>query len=210
MLSVQNNLLMEKNIEQLLRERRSRYALEPCTEEAMDSVERFICETLNHVPSAFNSQSTRMVLLRDGAHKRFWDAVCRRISEVTSPEAYEKSRRKIERSFASGSGTVLFYEDGDVVDRLKEEYPLYAAAFPAYSQHTSAMHQIVMWLLLTGEGLGASLQHYEALVAEDVRLMFGLPASWHLIAQMPFGIATDTPGEKSLMPMDERFFTFRR
>lgn len=201
---------MERNIENLLRLRRSRYGFDTFGGVAQDRVEELVRETLMYVPSAFNSQSTRIVLLRGMAHMRFWDKVCERIREIVPVEAFEKSRRKIERSFASGSGTVLFYEDGDVVDKLKEEYPLYAAAFPTYSQHTSAMHQIVMWLLLTGEGLGASLQHYEALFAEDARLMFGLPASWHLIAQMPFGIATDTPGEKSFMPMDERFFTFRR
>ena len=199
---------MEKNIENLLRLRRSRYGLDEFVGVAQDRVEELVRETLLYVPSAFNSQSTRIVLLRGMAHRRFWDKVCERISEIVPVEAFEKSRRKIEHSFASGVGTLLFYEDDAVVDELKQAFPLYADAIPLYSQHSSAMHQMVMWLLLTGEGLGASLQHYDALVAEDVRAMFRLPVSWRLVAQMPFGHATDTPPEKSFLPVEERFFVF--
>ena len=38
--------------------------------------------------------------------------------------------------------------------------------------------------------------------------MFRLPESWRLVAQMPFGYATDTPDEKSFLPVEERFLTF--
>ena len=162
---------MERNIENLLRLRRSRYGLDAFVGVAQDRVEELVRETLMYVPSAFNSQSTRIVLLRGMAHRRFWDKVCERIREIVSEEAFEKSRRKIERGFASGAGTLLFYEDDAVVDELKRAFPLYAGDIPTYSQHTSAMHQMVLWLLLTGEGLGASLQHYDALVAERKALL---------------------------------------
>ena len=199
---------MERNIENLLRLRRSRYGLDAFVGVAQDRVEELVRETLMYVPSAFNSQSTRIVLLRGMAHRRFWDKVCERIRGIVSEEAFEKSRRKIERGFASGAGSLLFYEDDAVVDELKRAFPLYAGDIPTYSQHTSAMHQMVLWLLLAGEGLGASLQHYDALVAEDVRAMFRLPESWRLVAQMPFGHATDTPDEKSFLPVEERFLVF--
>ena len=199
---------MERNIENLLRLRRSRYGFDTFGGVAQDRVEELVRETLMYVPSAFNSQSTRIVLLRGMAHRRFWDKVCERIREIVPVEDFEKSRRKIEYSFASGAGTLLFYEDDAVVDELKRTFPLYADAIPLYSQHTSAMHQMVLWLLLTGEGLGASLQHYDALVAEDVRAMFRLPVSWRLVAQMPFGHAADTPPEKSFLPVEERFLVF--
>ncbi len=199
---------MENNIETLLRMRRSRYELDAKTGISDERIECLIKETLKHVPSAFNSQSTRVVLLRDDAHKRFWDKVCERISEIVPAEAYEKSRNKIGKSFAAGAGTVLFFEDGAVVDELKEKFPLYADSFPVYSEHTSAMHQIVLWLLFAGEGIGASLQHYDALVAEDAKAMFRLPASWRLVAQMPFGHALDVLPDKSFIPIEERFFIF--
>lgn len=198
--------IMERNIETLLRERRSRYRLDAHVDVPDVRVEELIHETLKYVPSAFNSQSTRLVLLRDSAHRNFWEKVCERISEIVPRESYEKSRKKIETSFASGCGTLLFYEEKAVVDELKMKYPLYADSFDVYSEHTSAMHQMVLWLLLAGEGLGASLQHYQGLVEEDTKSMFGLPSSWRLIAQMPFGHAIDTPEDKSFVPMDERFF----
>ena len=92
---------------------------------------------------------------------------------------------------------------------MESEYPLYAKDFPVYSQHTSAMHQMVLWTLLCDAGLGASLQHYEALVEADCRRMFSQPDEWRLVAQMPFGRPLDVPGEKSEVPLDERIRILR-
>ncbi|MBR5277523.1 MAG: nitroreductase family protein [Bacteroidaceae bacterium] len=194
---------------ELLKKRRSHYLL---SEDVVVS-EEVLCESLRqlllYLPSAYNSQSTRLVLLLGDAHKRLWNAVCDKIAMLVTPEAFAKSRAKIERCFASGLGTVLFFEDEAVVDGLRREYPLYADSFDIYSEHTSAMHQIAVWLLLVENGYGASLQHYDALLKNDINKMFGLPATWRLIGQMPFGKALDVPGEKSVVSLDERFRVVR-
>ena len=44
--------------------------------------------------------------------------------------------------FAAGVGTVLFYEDQDTVKGLQENFPLYADAFPTFSEHSAGMAQI--------------------------------------------------------------------
>ncbi|NFV72581.1 nitroreductase, partial [Clostridium botulinum] len=36
-------------------------------------------------------------------------------------------------------------------------------------------------------GFGASLQHYNELIEEDVKKEWNIPNNWKLIAQMPFG-----------------------
>ncbi len=72
-------------------------------------------------------------------------------------------------SFASGYGTILYFEDMSVVEDLQKQFALYKDNFPVWSQQSSAMHQFVIWTSLEIEGFGASLQHYNELIEEDVK-----------------------------------------
>lgn len=200
---------MSACIDDFFKRRRSFYRLNrdvTVTDEELVKAVHFV---VMHTPSAFNSQSSRLVLLLGESHERFWNIVCENISKLVSHSAFEKSRKKIETSFANGYGTVLFFEDTLVVEELKKNYPLYSVAIPVYSQQTSAMHQFALWLLLSDFKLGASLQHYGELVEEDVKRAFSLPETWHLVAQMPFGNPLDTPSEKSFIPVEERVMVFK-
>ena len=62
--------------------------------------------------------------------------------------------------------------------------------------------------MLEDAGLGASLQHYNPLIDEEVRKAWSLPDDWKLIAQMPFGTPTAQPGPKDVMSLDKRVFEF--
>jgi predicted oxidoreductase (fatty acid repression mutant protein) len=199
---------MNRSLEELLKKRRSRYKLEKEIGVSDECIVELLQETVKQVPSTFNSQSTRLVLLLGDSHSRFWQIVLKSIAGITTPEAYEKSKQKIETGFAGGHGTILFFEDSATIEKLKKEYPLYAKEFQIYSEHTSAMHQIVVWLLLADANIGASLQHYEQLVEKDVKQQFSLPESWKLIAQMPFGNPTDTPPQKSVLSFDQTIRIF--
>ena len=95
--------------------------------------------------------------------------------------------------------TILFFEDRSIVEGLQKQFPTYHENFPTWSQHTSAMHQLAIWTMLEDKGLGASLQHYNPLIDEDVRSTWHLPETWQLIAQMPFGTPVAEPGGKELM-----------
>ncbi len=199
---------MSACIDDFFKRRRSFYRLNREIAVREEDIENAVRFTVMHTPSAFNSQSSRLVLLFGESHERFWNIVCEKISQIIPHNAFEKSRKKIETSFANGYGTVLFFEDKHIIEELKNKFPLYSAAFPIYSEHTSAMHQIVLWLLLSDIHLGASLQHYGELVEEEVKRAFSLPDSWHLVAQMPFGNPLDTPDEKSVQPLEERVMVF--
>ena len=70
------------------------------------------------------------------------------------------------------------FEDDSVVKGLQDAFPAYATNFPVWSMHTSAMHQLAVWTMLEDAGLGASLQHYNPIIDEEVAATWHLPASW--------------------------------
>ncbi len=199
---------MIRTFKEALRHRRSHYALNaesPVSDEQIADLVRF---TLEQTPSAFNSQSSRMVLLLHGQHLALWDIVRSTLRRIVPEERFAATDEKISRSFAAGYGTVLFFEDEDVVADLKSRFPTYAERFDAWSEQTSAMHQLVLWTLLEDAGFGVSLQHYNPLIDSDVRVKWALPATWRLIAQMPFGRALDIPAPREMQPLEARMRVF--
>lgn len=70
------------------------------------------------------------------------------------------------------------------------------------------MHQFAVWTLLEDAGLGASLQHYNPLIDDEVRKTWKLPATWKLISQMPFGKPVGEPGAKEFEDLDKRVLVF--
>lgn len=141
------------------------------------------------------------MLLRD-EHKKLWDITKEELKKV-SPD-FEKTREKIDGCFASGYGTVLFFEDMSVVKGLQDAFPLYADNFPIWSQQTSGMHQFAIWAMLEDAGLGATLQHYNPLIDSRVAKEWNIPENWKLIAQMPFGKPVAEPAEKEYKPLEGR------
>lgn len=200
---------MERNFKEALKHRRSYYAIEaksPVSDEEITDMIRLAVET---TPSAFNSQSARLVLLLGEQHKKLWQIVHDTLQKIVAAHAFEATSRKIEKSFASGYGTVLFFEDQTIVEGLQKAYPLYRDKFPEWSEHTSAMHQFVVWTMLEDAGFGASLQHYNPLIDLPVAAEWKLPESWRLIAQMPFGMPLNAPGKKEMRPVEERMKVFK-
>lgn len=86
---------------------------------------------------------------------------------------------------------------------------MYADNFPIWSNQSSGMLQHVVWTALAEAGIGASLQHYNPLIDEEVKSTWELPAEWKLIAQMPFGGIVTAPGEKEFEPIDQRVKVFK-
>ena len=168
---------MERNLKDALQHRRSYYELTPESPIDDAKIEEIIRFAIRHIPSAFNSQSTRLVLLLHEQHKAFWEIVKRTLQAIIPAEAFVATEQKIDRSFASGYGTVLYYEDTTVVRKLQEQFPTYADNFPIWSEHTSAMHQLAVWTMLEDAGFGASLQHYNPLIDKEVRERWDLPAA---------------------------------
>jgi len=188
--------------------RRSIYGISKEAVISDDKIVELVQEAVKHTPSSFNSQSTRVVVLLGDNHNKFWDITTNTLRAVVPADQFEPTEQKMG-AFKNGYGTVLFFEDKQVVDGLMASFPSYAHNFPIWSQHTSGMHQFVIWTALENEGFGASLQHYNPLIDEEVKTTWSLPDSWQLIAQMPFGKPTAAPGEKTYQPIDERVKVFK-
>lgn len=200
---------MERTCEEVFRNRRSYYDLSAQSPVTDAQIERILHFALKYLPSAFNSQSTRLVLLLHEHHAALWKIVKRTLRAVVPEEAFARTAEKVDRGFAAGYGTVLFYEDTAVIRSLQQRFPLYAGNFPTWSEHTSAMHQLTVWTMLENAGFGASLQHYNPLIDKEVRIRWRLPEEWRLIAQMPFGLPAAPPPEKTFEPVDARMRVFR-
>lgn len=200
---------MERNLKEALKHRRSYYSIGNQTTLPDDGIEEILDFAALHIPSAFNSQSTRLVLLLKENHKRFWEIVKETLKPVIPPAAFTTTKAKINQSFAAGYGTILFFEDRSIIENLQKAFPLYHEKFPEWSAHTSGMHQLAVWTLLEDAGFGASLQHYNPLVDKQVMQEWKLPETWELIAQMPFGLPLDPPQKKEYKPLCDRVRVFK-
>lgn len=201
----------ERTMRDALKHRRSYYSISNKSLISDEEIESIVNFAARYVPSGFNSQSTRLVLLLGDNHKKLWNIVKDTLKKIVSAEKFPKTEAKINDSFLAGYGTVLFFEDQDVVKQYQKDNPTYADKFPHWSDHTSGMHQLVIWTLLEDAGFGASMQHYNPLIDKEVLKTWRLPASWNLVAQMPFGVPLAEPGpdQKGVRPLEERVKVFR-
>lgn len=184
--------------------RRSQYALGRNVSQSQDQVTALIQEAVRQAPSSFNSQSSRALILHGEQSVAFWDIVKEELRKIVPAEAFAATENKIN-SFAAGTGTVLFYEDMDVIAGLQASFPLYADNFPIWAEHSTAIAQYATWVALSEAGIGASLQHYNPLPDAAVAARWNVPASWKLRAQMPFGSNEGGFGEKTYIDDATRF-----
>ena len=187
--------------------RRSIYAIGKNLTLDQTKIEEIIKETIKQSPSSFNSQSSRAVILFGDSHTQFWNIVLETLRKIVPAEAFEGTSAKLN-SFIAGAGTVLFYEDMAVIEELQEKFALYADNFPVWSEHSTGIAQFATWTALAEVGIGASLQHYNPIVDQEVAETFNIPASWKLRAQLVFGSIEADAGEKTFIDDEIRFKTF--
>ena len=112
-------------------------------------------------------------------------------------------------SFDEAYGTVLFFEDLDILAQLQKDFPLYQKNMHDWTYEANGMLQYMIWQALAENEIGASLQHYNELIEDDVKKMLSLPDNWKILAQMPFGSIEKTPAEKTFLPLENRFKIFK-
>ncbi|OTG82928.1 nitroreductase family protein [Acinetobacter sp. ANC 4648] len=190
-----------------IKQRRSIYAIGKNVTLEQAKIEDIIKEAVKQSPSSFNSQSSRAVILFADSHIQFWTIVLETLRKIVPVEAFEGTSAKLN-SFIAGAGTVLFYEDMDVITDLQEKFALYADNFPVWAEHSTAIAQFATWTALHEAGIGASLQHYNPIVDTEVAETFDIPASWKLRAQLVFGSIEAPAAEKTFMDDAVRFKTF--
>lgn len=187
--------------------RRSNYSLDDRVELSEPQIMELINHAVKQCPSAFNSQSARVIVLFNEHQQKFWNLTLKELEKVTPKDKFANTEKKIA-SFTAARGTILFFEDEDVIKGLQNNFPLYKDKFPLWSEHGNAILQYAVWCLLADNGIGASLQHYSPLVDSFVHKEWQAPENWKLIAQMPFGRITGEPGPKDYLPLETRVKIF--
>ncbi|SET11617.1 hypothetical protein SAMN05660297_01460 [Natronincola peptidivorans] len=199
---------MNKDFYASVKDRRSIYGIGKEFVVSDERIQEVVNHAVLHTPSAFNSQSGRVVVLLGEEHNKLWDITKEALREVVPPASFPKTEEKID-SFRSGYGSILFFEDQKIVTGLQEQFALYKDNFPIWSQQSSGMLQYVIWTALEIEGFGASLQHYNPLIDEAVQKQWNIPNNWKLAAQMPFGKPVVDAGDKEFQPLEERVKIFK-
>ena len=185
-------------------DRRSVYSLSNESTVPDSKIEDIVKKVLLTTPSAFNTQSTRIVVLHQDSHRKLWDIV----EDVITPLAPENARAGLKgkiNGFRNSYATVLFFEDPSSYDHLSA-FKMYADKFGSWRDQTSGMHQLLVWTALEAEGLAANLQHYNPAVDDQVKSAFKLDAGWTLIAQMVIGKpVAERPSAKDKKPDADRY-----
>lgn len=199
---------MAKDFLTSISERRTFYGISKEKVVSDEKIKEVVDHAIKYTPSAFNSQSARILLVLDKEHDKLWNIVMESLRRIVPADSFKSTEDKI-LSFKNGYGTVLYFEDMSVVKSLQDQFPTYSDNFPIWSQQSNGMLQLVVWTALQNEGLGASLQHYTELITEQVKKEWNVPADWKFIAQMPFGKPTAVPDEKQFNFTDEHLKIFK-
>ncbi|HIS29031.1 MAG TPA: nitroreductase family protein [Candidatus Avamphibacillus intestinigallinarum] len=199
---------MDQHLQETILNRRSIYAIGKDSPVSDEKIEEMVAFAIKHTPTAFNSQTGRVVLLLGKEHEALWDLTEAELRKVSSQTDFTATEQKMA-AFKNGYGTVLFFEDNDVVKGLQEKFPGYADKFPDYALQSSGILQYIIWTTFAKEGLGATVQHYSPVIDQPVQEKWDIPENWQLIAQMPFGNVLNEAGEKEFAAVEDRLKVFK-
>jgi len=183
--------------------RRSYYGIDNTETVSRERIVEIVNEAVTNAPSAMNSQSARVVVLFGDKHEKFWEIVKETLKKVVPEDAFAKTEEKVD-SFKAGYGTVLFYEDKTIIRGLENQFELYKDNFVPWAYQGNAMLQFIIWTALDSEGLGASLQHYNPLIDDEVAEAFNIDKNYKLIGQLVFGNPEKVSGERNRSELASR------
>ncbi|KAF2182181.1 Nitroreductase [Zopfia rhizophila CBS 207.26] len=158
--------------------RRSMYALSKESPISNDRILEIVEYALKHAQSPFNVRSTRCIVLLGEEHSKLWEEAFK-ITAKNSPEAIGVLGPKI-KGFVAAYGTCMFFDDSTAYNDLTPRFAILSKQYPEWEEHSSGMHQFIVWAALEAEGLGCNLQHYQPSIAPYVSKAYNVPESWTL------------------------------
>ncbi|KAL4804450.1 Nitroreductase-like protein [Aspergillus unguis] len=194
---------------ELAKDRRTVYKLGNKSLVPDSKIEKLVNAAILNVPSAFNTQSTRLLVLLHHEHERLWDVAIDVFQNLVTTgaipkETWEKQTLPKLQGLQRGVGTILFYEDPAHIAPFSEKFSLYKDQFQPWAEHSNAMHQYFLWAGLESLGFGANLQHFNPLIDTSVAKEWAVPPEWRLVAQLVFGSPEAQLAEKAQKPIEER------
>lgn len=118
--------------------RRTYYQLTKNLPISTDRVQEIVKHTLLHVPSSFNSQSTRILILFGAEHDKLWDLTVDILKPMVPEDKFESTAKRMA-GFKAGAATILFFDDRSAVQEFQEKYSLYADRFPLWAAESNGM-----------------------------------------------------------------------
>lgn len=76
-------------------------------------------------------------MLFNGEHEKFWEATREMLSAAIGEEAMNNGSNAKLDGFKAGHGTILFFEDYQIIRGQQEAYKLYADNFPIWASQTN-------------------------------------------------------------------------
>ena len=90
---------------ELIAARRSNYALSSTSPIPDAKIVEIVQECVKHVPSSFNSQSSRVVILFRNEHEKLWDITTSVLKEIVPADKFPSTEQRMG-AFKAGYGTV--------------------------------------------------------------------------------------------------------
>ncbi|KAK6206095.1 hypothetical protein LQW54_007930 [Pestalotiopsis sp. IQ-011] len=186
--------------------RRTVYGLKASSPVPDSRIEEILKEVLSFAPSSYNTQSSRFTLVLGDKHKQFWDIVIKESEDILKGAGAWDAMLPRFQAFQNAYGSVVFWEAGNTIKQAQDTHKASAHMFPEWSEHTSGIHQILVWTALELEGFGANLQHMNAIppVEAALKKFLAVPEDWKLKAHLNFGEeAQPHPENPSKLPTSE-------
>lgn len=99
--------------------RRSCYNLSNKSLIPHEELKQLVQDCLNVVPSAFNTQTTRLVVLVGQHHTKLWEIVGDALRNKIGAERYASGTESKIKAFGSAHGTIVFADDPKAVEGLR-------------------------------------------------------------------------------------------
>ncbi|EMT71719.1 hypothetical protein ACKRZS_005521 [Fusarium odoratissimum] len=189
-----------------IKSRRTCYSIEAKSPISDARIIEIAQEVVKHTPSSFNCQSTRLVVLLKEEHVKFWDMATECFKATMKSAIFAEYEKKLLQRRA-GYGTILLFEDLDVVREYQAKFPRFATHLFQFSEHNNAMQTLNLWTALSLEGLGCNLQHINPIIDQRLIGEWDISPQWSLKGQLVFGKPTGgTLHDKTFLPIEDRLF----
>jgi len=191
-----------------VKDRRSIYTLSAESTIPDSKIEEIVKYAVTWAPSTYNVQSARAVVLFKENHQKLWDIVKKHMADVPlegGMRAYMDGRIA---GWRASYGTVMWFEDQVALDGLAAKNPMVGPMLTEWSDHSTGIHQFIVWTALEAEGLGANLQHFNFHpgITAEIKSTFDIPEPWKLKAQLVFGKPSEGAKDKTFEPIEKRVF----
>ena len=97
-----------KSFLNLVQERRTFYQITNESTISEARIKELVDHTVKHVPSAFNSQTTRVVVILKEHHQKLWDSIMAVYKTMLPDEQFQQAKGRME-GFRAGYGTVSLH-----------------------------------------------------------------------------------------------------